>query len=73
MATPSEKLAQSLGVLKAFQNDKGIAIIKADQLTRSHKDRLLENGFIKEILKGWYMSSRPNEKPGDTTSWYMSF
>ena len=30
MATPSEKLAESLDELKKLQNDKGIAIIKAD-------------------------------------------
>jgi hypothetical protein len=73
MATPSEKLAQSLEALKVLQNEKGIAVIKADELARTHKDRLLENGFIKEVLKGWYISSRPDEKPGDTTSWYRSF
>ena len=73
MATPPEKLAQSLEVLRALQNEKGIAVIKADQLGRTHKDRLLENGFIKEVLKGWYISSRPDERLGDTTSWYMSF
>ena len=31
MATPSEKLAQSLEVLKTLQNEKGIAVIKAGQ------------------------------------------
>ena len=73
MATPSEKLAQSLDLLKALQSGKGIAVIKADELARTHRDRLLESGFIKEVLKGWYISSRPDERPGDTTSWYMSF
>lgn len=73
MATPSEKLAESLGELKKLQNDKGIAIIKADDLSRTHKERLAENGFIREVIKGWYIAKRPEEKEGDTTSWYISF
>ena len=73
MTTPSEKLAESLAELKKLQNDRGIAVIKADDLTRTHKERLLENGFIREVIKGWYIANRPDEKDGDTTSWYASF
>ena len=73
MTTPSEKLAESLAELERLQNDRGIAVIKADDLTRTHKERLLENGFICEVIKGWYIANRPDEKDGDTTSWYASF
>ncbi len=73
MATPSEKLALSLEELKKFQNDKGISVIKSSDMSRTHKERLIKNGFLKEVIKGWYISSRPDELPGDTTSWYMSF
>ena len=73
MATPAEKLADSLVELKKLQNDKGIAIIKADDLSRTHKERLLNNGFIREVIKGWYISCASNEKQGITTSWYVSF
>ena len=73
MATPSEKLAESLGELKKLQNDKGIAVIKADHLSRTHKERLTGNGFIREVIKGWYIAKRPDERDGDTTSWYASF
>ncbi len=73
MATPPEKLAESLAELQKLQNNRGIAIIKADDLSRTHKERLLENGFIQEVIKGWYISHPPEEKSGDTTSWYVSF
>ncbi|MEO9967919.1 MAG: Fic family protein [Reichenbachiella sp.] len=72
MASPSEKLAQSLEVLKQIQNSKSNTI-KARYLTRTHRERLLKHGFIKEVIKGWYISSRPDEVPGDSTSWYTSF
>ena len=73
MASPSEKLAESLGELKKLQGDKSIAVIKADDLSRTHKERLGKNGFIREVIKGWYIARNPEEKEGDTSSWYASF
>ena len=73
MATPSEKLAQSLEILEKFQDVEGIAVIKSDEITRTHKDRLVSKGFIQEVIKGWYITSRPEAPKGDTTSWYASF
>ena len=73
MATPAEKLAQSLEVLSKFQNTKGFAVIRANKLSRIHRVRLITNGFIREIIKGWYISSRPEEPVGDSSSWYTSF
>jgi len=73
MATPSEKLAQSLEILSGLQDEHGRAIIKANELSRIHKERLLSNGFIQEVIKGWFITSRPDTPRGDTTSWYTSF
>jgi len=73
MATPSEKLAQALSELQKLQKDNDIAVIKASNLKTAHKRLLKANGFIKDVIKGWYISTRPDEKDGDTTSWYMSF
>jgi hypothetical protein len=72
MATPSEKLAASLEILKALQ-DKGKIAIKRSELTRTHKDRLLKNGFISEVYSGWFIISSPEKKEGDSTSWYSSY
>ena len=73
MATPAERLAQSLEILSKFQNTKGLAVIKANELPRIHKERLIANGFIREVLRGWYFSTRPDEQKGDSTSWYTSY
>ncbi|MGE0188314.1 MAG: Fic family protein [Steroidobacteraceae bacterium] len=72
MAAPSEKLAESLSVLKAIQ-DQGQVAIRASELTRTHRERLLKSGFIREVMKGWYVPSRPDEPTGESTSWYASF
>ncbi|MEA1784690.1 Fic family protein [Arenibacter sp. GZD96] len=72
MATPGEKLAESLEKLKALQ-DSGIVAIRADDLSRVHKERLIKNGFIKEVIKGWYIATPHDELQGDSTSWFTSF
>jgi len=73
MATPSEKLAESLELLHKIQNANGAAAIRAKDMPRTHRERLKANGFLREVMKGWYFPSRPNEKEGDSTSWYASF
>lgn len=73
MATPSEKLAQSLELLHKLQAANGAAAIRARDLTRTHRERLLKNGFLQEVIKGWYKPSRPDEVKGESTVWYASF
>lgn len=73
MATPSEKLAQSLVVLSDIKHKTGKGSIRAKDLTRTHRERLLKNGFIQEVIKGWYVPSRPDDEPGDSTPWIASF
>jgi len=70
--TPSEKLAQSLEQLRDLQKNGAVAIRSRD-LTRTHLNRLTKNGFLKEVIKGWYIPCRPDETQGDSTSWYISF
>ncbi len=72
MATASEKLAGSLDVLKDLQGAGKIAIRSAD-LTRTHRERLVKAGFLKEVIRGWYIPTRPDETAGESTSWFTSF
>ncbi len=72
MPAPAEKLAASLEALETLQEQGRIAIRSAD-LTRTHRERLTEAGFLKEVIKGWYIASRPDETAGESTAWYTSF
>lgn len=72
MAAPADKLAASLAVLKNLQ-DAGRIALRATDMTRTHRERLLKNGFIREVMKGWYIPARPDEPAGESTSWYASF
>jgi hypothetical protein len=70
--TLRDRLAGSLAVLKKLQN-KGVVAIHTKDMTRTHRERLLSNGFIKEVMKGWYIRSHPDDSFGESTAWYASF
>ncbi len=72
MAAPHEKLAESLDALRALQN-RGVVAIRAIDIKRLHRERLLKNGFLQEVMKGWYIAVRPHEAAGESTDWYASF
>lgn len=72
MATPQEKLAEALEALKALQ-DGGTVAIRSTDLSRLHRERLLKNGFLQEVMKGWYIPARPDETAGESTAWYAAF
>jgi fido (protein-threonine AMPylation protein) len=73
MAKPSEKLAQSLEALHKLQTSDGAAAIRARDLSRTHRERLVASGFLQEVIKGWFIPSRPDEVKGESTVWYASF
>jgi len=72
MAAPHEKLAASLAALQELQKD-GRRVFRSGELSRVHRERLVRNGFLKEIMKGWLVSWNPGATPGDTTPWFASF
>jgi hypothetical protein len=69
MPSPSEKLASALEALKTLQ-EQGFQAISGTELSRSDREALQQGGFLKEVIRGWYIPSRPDEAEGDTTAWY---
>src|SRR5215470_8810324 len=72
MPTPNEKLAESLDELKALQRGNR-RVFRSEDLSRVHRERLLENGFLQEVMKGWLISSSPDTQPSESTPWHASF
>ena len=72
MATPNEKLAASLTALRDLQKG-GRRVFQSQELSRTDRERLLRNGFLQEVIKGWLISSTPGAREGDSTPWYASF
>ena len=52
MATPNQKLAASLAQLQKAQG-RGRRVFRSGELTRVHRQRLVRNGFLREVMKGW--------------------
>lgn len=69
---PSEKLAQSLEILRLLQK-QGKYAIQSKEISRTHRERLVDNGFLEEAVKGWYVPVKPDEQKGGSTAWYASF
>jgi len=73
MASMDQLLAESLERLHDLQQRNPNLVIKGTEaLQRVHLKRLLDNGWLTEVMKGWYIPSRPGSE-GDTTVWYTSY
>ena len=72
MTPPSEKLAGSLAALQSL-HERGVVAIRAADLSRVHRERLVRHGYLQPVIKGWYMAGSPDRGAGDTTAWYSSF
>src|SRR5260370_4328753 len=72
MPTPSEKLAAPLAALQELQKN-GRRVFQSRELSRIHRERLLRNGFVQEVRKGWLIFSHPSARQDDSPPWYPSF
>ena len=71
MPTLQERLATALEALKGLQ-ERGIQAIPGTELSRTDREALLRAGFLKKVIRGWYIPRRPDEADGDSTAWYAS-
>ena len=72
MAKPNEKLVEALRALKRLQV-KHDGVIESGDLKDPHRVILLEEGFLRQVMKGWYVCSNPRERVGDSTAWYAGY
>lgn len=68
--TPSQRrLANALRSLKELQG-RGLSVLRSDELSRPDRESLVANGFLRPVIKGWYIPARPDEGDGESTAWY---
>jgi len=72
MAKPNEKLADALRVLKRLQG-KYNGVIESGDITEAQRVILVEEGFLRPVIKGWYLCANPRDYEGDSTAWYANF
>ena len=71
MPTPNEKLASSLAELARVLGER--RVLRSAELSRTHRERLMRNGFLQRATKGWYFAADPEARPGDSTRWYSCY
>lgn len=69
MATFGALLAASLERVKQVAQDN---IVQAAHMGRADRERLLKNGWLTPIIRGWYILGQPSGQ-GETTQWYAAY
>ena len=72
MATPTEKIAASLHVLRELQKG-GRRVLKSEELSRVHRERLLKHGVLRQVMKGWLMPASQATERGETPPRHAPF
>lgn len=72
MPVPRAQLAAALKALQRVQA-KRAGVVVAGDLSDAHRQRLVEDGFLRPVIKGWYVCSDPRVQAGDSTAWYAGF
>lgn len=70
--TEQQKLAKALTELHSVLGSEQ-GVVRGKQIKNSTRLLLLERGYLREILKGWYFVSDPLAEPGDTTPFYANY
>ena len=66
-------LAKALQALKSLQDEHAVAVVHgSDVLGAENTKVLVENGFLEQVIKGWYIPSNPSHA-GTTVTWYASY
>src|SRR3990172_12025057 len=70
MPAPGELLAASLEELHKVQKD---GVVRSSEISRVHRERLIRNGFLMKVVKGWLIITNPSMRESESTAWYASY
>ena len=66
-------LTAALRALKRLQEKHNGVVESSDFKDDAQRAVLVDTGFLRPVMKGWYICSSPSDNDGDTTAWYASF
>ncbi len=70
---PSKKVAMALTHAKQVTDRHHAHILKSTEISRSDRELLIRTKWLQEIIKGWYLLTRPDLASGDSAAWYANF
>ncbi len=68
----NKKLAAALHALHKVLGSE-LGVIRGNQLKQPQREILQKNGYLQEIIKGWYFVSDPSAAQGDTTPFFANY
>ena len=68
--SPDTVLAEALTRVRQIARDD---IVRSQDVTRGDRELLVSRNWLREIIRGWYLLTTPEAKPGDTVIWHSSF
>ena len=66
-------LTAALKTLKRLQEKHHGVVEASDFKNDEQRAVLVDTGFLRPVMKGWYICSSPSDGEGDSTAWYASF
>lgn len=63
----------ALSRVHSLMESKGCHIIHTSEISRADRELLMRHHWLEEIIRGWYLTVRPDLLPGDSTAWYANF
>jgi hypothetical protein len=66
-------LTAALKTLKRLQEKHNGVVEASDFKDDEQRAVLVDTGFLRPVMKGWYICSSPSDGEGDSTAWYASF
>ncbi|MFN7644506.1 MAG: Fic family protein, partial [Burkholderiales bacterium] len=66
-------LTAALKTLKRLQEKHSGVVEASDFKDDEQRAVLVDTGFLRPVMKGWYICSSPSDGEGDSTAWYASF
>lgn len=70
---PSETNSQVANALKRVHSVAPHAVVQSKAISRLDREILKDKGWLREIIKGWYLLTTPDAKPGDTVLWHSNY
>lgn len=66
----TQVLTEALDEARAAMTE---GILTSTQLSRKNRELLESAGWLRRIIRGWYLLQQPTDERGATTRWYASF
>lgn len=68
----NQALAAALRKLKRIQ-EKNRGVVEHSDLENTERAMLVDAGFLRPVIRGWYVCANPAETLGDSTQWYATY